>query len=51
VHHKIFLPSTQRIYHQSRPSEISGVPPGETKQLTMFLDRRAFSYYDVAKHG
>jgi beta-glucosidase len=24
--------------------------PGETKQLTVLLDRRAFSYYDVAKH-
>lgn len=25
--------------------------PGETKQVTLSLDRRAFSYFDVAKHG
>jgi beta-glucosidase len=24
--------------------------PGESKQLTVLLDRRAFAYYDVAKH-
>ena len=24
--------------------------PGETKQATVSLDRRAFSYYDVKKH-
>ena len=25
--------------------------PGESKQVTLSLDRRAFSYFDVAKHG
>jgi beta-glucosidase len=25
--------------------------PGESKQITVLLDRRAFSYYDVAQHG
>jgi beta-glucosidase len=25
--------------------------PGEATQLTVLLDRRAFSYYDVSKHG
>jgi beta-glucosidase len=25
--------------------------PGEAKQLTILLDRRAFSYYDVNRHG
>lgn len=24
--------------------------PGETKQISILLDRRAFSYYDTAKH-
>jgi beta-glucosidase len=37
------------------PKELKGfvrvsLQPGETKQLTVLLDRRAFSYYDVAKH-
>jgi beta-glucosidase len=25
--------------------------PGETKSVTINLDRRAFSYYDVGKHA
>jgi beta-glucosidase len=25
--------------------------PGESKQVTLSLDRRAFSYFDIAKHG
>jgi beta-glucosidase len=25
--------------------------PGESKEITVLLDRRAFSYYDVAQHG
>ena len=37
------------------PKELKGfakvsLRPGETKQLTVLLDRRAFSYYDVSRH-
>jgi beta-glucosidase len=38
------------------PKELKGfgkvsLRPGESKQITVLLDRRAFSYYDVQKHG
>lgn len=38
------------------PKELKGfakvsLRPGETKQLGILLNRRAFSYYDVAQHG
>jgi len=37
------------------PKELKGfakvsLRPGESKELRIFLDRRAFSYYDVARH-
>lgn len=37
------------------PKELKGfakvsLRPGETKQLSIFLDRRAFSYYDLTQH-
>jgi beta-glucosidase len=37
------------------PKELKGfakvsLRPGETKQISILLDRRAFSYYDTAKH-
>ena len=37
------------------PKELKGfakvsLRPGETKQITLMLDRRAFSFFDVKKH-